>query len=94
MRSEQASLKLECFAFKENEDRERIGYVLLNIRSAQILSKYGDLNPKTNWHKLLGLRGDLKIQKPELLLVFRVEDRKDINLNPIMEVKYTFILSK
>lgn len=94
MRSEQASLKLECFAFKENEDRERIGYVLLNIRSAQMLSKYGDLNPKTNWHKLLGLRSDLKMQKPELLIVFRVEDRKDINLNPITEVKYIFILSE
>lgn len=94
MRSEQASLKLECFAFKENEDRERIGYVLLNIRCAQILSKYGDLNPKANWHRLLGLRSDLKMQKPELLLVFRVEDRKDVNLNPITEVKYIFILSE
>lgn len=92
MRSEQASLKLECFAFKENEGRERIGYVLLNIRSAQTLSKYGD--PKANWHKLLGLRSDLKLQKPELLLTLRIEDRKDINLNPTTEVKYTFILNR
>lgn len=87
MRSEQASLKLECFAFKENEDRERIGYVLLNIRSAQILSKYGNLSPKISWHKLLGLRSDLRIQKPELLLALRVEDRKNMNPNPTTEVK-------
>lgn len=92
MRSEQASLKLECFAFKENEGRERIGYVLLNIRSAQVLSKYGDLSPKTNWHKLLGLRSDLKVQRPELLLALRVEDRKDINLNPTVEVKYFYLI--
>ncbi|XP_011868153.1 PREDICTED: centrosomal protein of 120 kDa-like isoform X5 [Vollenhovia emeryi] len=85
MRSEQASLKLECFAFKENEGRERIGYVLLNIRSAQVLSKYGDLSPKASWYKLLGLRSDLKIQKPELLLALRVEDRKDTNLAPAAE---------
>ncbi|XP_018047969.1 PREDICTED: centrosomal protein of 120 kDa-like [Atta colombica] len=85
MRSEQVSLKLECFAFKENEGREKLGYVLLNIRSAQIISKCGDLNPKASWHKLLGLRSDLKIQKPELLLALRVEDRKDVTLNPTME---------
>ncbi|XP_025994496.2 centrosomal protein of 120 kDa isoform X2 [Solenopsis invicta] len=85
MRSGHASLKLECFAFKENEARERIGYVLLNIRSAQIISKYQDLSPRTSWHKLLGLRSDLKIQKPELLIGLRVEDRKDINLNPTTE---------
>ncbi|XP_012054998.1 PREDICTED: centrosomal protein of 120 kDa-like [Atta cephalotes] len=85
MRSEQVSLKLECFAFKENEGREKLGYVLLNIRSAQIISKCGDLNPKASWHKLLGLRSDLKIQKPELLLALRVEDRKDVTLNPTTE---------
>ncbi|XP_011868150.1 PREDICTED: centrosomal protein of 120 kDa-like isoform X2 [Vollenhovia emeryi] len=91
MRSEQASLKLECFAFKENEGRERIGYVLLNIRSAQVLSKYGDLSPKASWYKLLGLRSDLKIQKPELLLALRVEDRKDTNLAPAAELRNLMI---
>ncbi|XP_018400917.1 PREDICTED: centrosomal protein of 120 kDa [Cyphomyrmex costatus] len=86
MRSEQASLKLECFAFKENEEgREKLGYILLNIRSAQVISKCGDLSPKASWHKLLGLRSDLKIQKPELLLALRVEDRKGVNLNPTAE---------
>ncbi|XP_071643108.1 centrosomal protein of 120 kDa isoform X1 [Temnothorax longispinosus] len=91
MRSEQASLKLECFAFKENDGRERIGYVLLNVRSALVLSKCGDLNPKAAWHKLLGLRSDLKAQKPELLLALRVEDRKDINLNPTVELRNLMI---
>ncbi|KAL0117303.1 hypothetical protein PUN28_010273 [Cardiocondyla obscurior] len=87
MRSQQAPLKLECFAFKENEGRERIGYVLLNVRSAQVISKYGDVSPKASWHKLLGLRSDLKIQKPELLLALKVEDHKDTNLKSAAELK-------
>ncbi|XP_018343414.1 PREDICTED: centrosomal protein of 120 kDa-like isoform X2 [Trachymyrmex septentrionalis] len=33
----------------------------------------------------MGLRSNLKIQKPELLLALRVEDRKDVTLNPIVE---------
>lgn len=92
MRSEHVSLKLECFAFKENEGRERLGYILLNIRSAQVMSKCGDLSPKASWHKLLGLQSNLKIQKPELLLALRVEDRKDVTLNPTVEVKCSIIL--
>ncbi|KYQ57030.1 hypothetical protein ALC60_04018 [Trachymyrmex zeteki] len=87
MRSEHVSLKLECFAFKENEGRERLGYILLNIRSAQVMSKCGDLSPKASWHKLLGLQSNLKIQKPELLLALRVEDRKDVTLNPTVELR-------
>ncbi|XP_029674380.1 centrosomal protein of 120 kDa-like isoform X2 [Formica exsecta] len=86
MRSGQTPLKLECFAFKENKAKERIGYVLLSIRSAHIISKHGDLSPKANWHKLLGLKNDLKIQKPELLLTLRVENRKSTDSNSMIEI--------
>lgn len=92
MRSGQAPLKLECFAFKEDKAKERIGYVLLSIRSAHTISKHGDLNPKANWHKLLGLRNDLKVQKPELLLTLRVENQKSTNSNSMIKVKYNVIL--
>lgn len=92
MRSGQAALKLECFALKENKAKERIGYVLLSIRSAHIIFKHEDLSPKANWHKLLGLRSDLKIQKPELLLILRVENRKSTDLNSMVEVKYNIFL--
>lgn len=92
MRSGQTPLKLECFAFKENKAKEKIGYVLLSIRSAHIISKHEDLSPKANWHKLLGLRNDLKIQKPELLLTLRVENRKNTDSNSMIEVKYNVIL--
>ncbi|XP_072746567.1 centrosomal protein of 120 kDa isoform X2 [Anoplolepis gracilipes] len=85
MRSGQAPLKLECFAFKENKAKERIGYVLLSIRSAHIISKHGNLSPKANWYKLLGLRNDLKVQKPELFLTLRVENHKNTNSNSMMK---------
>ncbi|KMQ91887.1 centrosomal protein [Lasius niger] len=93
MRSGQATLKLECFAFKENKAKERIGYVLLSIRSAHIISKHGDLSPKANWHKLLGLRNDLKVQKPELLLTLRVENRKSADSNSMVEPECQYKLS-
>ncbi|XP_067209516.1 centrosomal protein of 120 kDa isoform X2 [Linepithema humile] len=86
MRSGQVPLKLECFAFKENGCKEKIGYIVLSIRSAHMTSKYRDLSPKANWHKLLGLRNDLKIQKPEILLTLRVEDWKNVNSN-LIEIK-------
>ncbi|KAL6436896.1 hypothetical protein ACFW04_004925 [Cataglyphis niger] len=86
MRSGQTPLKLECFAFKENKAKEKIGYVLLSIRSAHIISKHEDLSPKANWHKLLGLRNDLKVQKPELLLTLRVENRKSTDSNSMIEI--------
>ncbi|XP_029165522.1 centrosomal protein of 120 kDa-like isoform X2 [Nylanderia fulva] len=91
MRSGQAALKLECFVFKENKAKERIGYVLLSIRSAHIIFKHGDLSPKANWHKLLGLRNDLKVQKPELLLTLRVENRKNTDLNSMVEISNSMI---
>jgi len=93
MRSGQVPLKLECFAFKENEIKERLGYVLLSIRSAHMISKHGDLNPKGNWHKLLGLRNDLKTQKLYLLLTLKIEDQKNMDSNPIAEVKYSHIIN-
>ncbi|XP_014474647.1 PREDICTED: centrosomal protein of 120 kDa-like isoform X2 [Dinoponera quadriceps] len=85
MRSGQASLKLECYAFKENENKEKIGHVLLSLRSAHLAYKYGDVNPKASWHKLIGLRSDLKTNKPELLLTLRIEDRKSTNLDTALE---------
>ncbi|XP_014474648.1 PREDICTED: centrosomal protein of 120 kDa-like isoform X3 [Dinoponera quadriceps] len=87
MRSGQASLKLECYAFKENENKEKIGHVLLSLRSAHLAYKYGDVNPKASWHKLIGLRSDLKTNKPELLLTLRIEDRKSTNLDTALEVR-------
>ncbi|XP_026825216.1 centrosomal protein of 120 kDa isoform X1 [Ooceraea biroi] len=88
MRSGQVPLKLECFAFKENGGKERLGYVLLSIRSAHVTSKHGDSSPRASWHKLLGLRNDFKTQKPQLLLTLKIEDRKNMDSNPTAEILF------
>ena len=81
MRSGQVPLKLECFAIKGNDSKEKLGYLLLSLRSAQVLSRNTDANVKANWHKLLGLKGDLKIHKPELLIALSIHDQEPATLN-------------
>ncbi|XP_053999275.1 centrosomal protein of 120 kDa isoform X3 [Hylaeus anthracinus] len=81
MRSGQVPLKLECFAIKSNDSKEKLGYFLLSLRSAQVFYKNGDEDVKFHWHKLLGLRSDLKIHKPELLLGLSIHDQESTILN-------------
>lgn len=86
MRSGQVPLKLECFAIKGNGSKEKLGYLLLSLRSAQVLSRNTNANVKANWHKLLGLKGDLKIHKPELLIALSIHDQEPATLNSQLEV--------
>ncbi|KAG7198473.1 hypothetical protein KM043_005854 [Ampulex compressa] len=75
MRSGQTPLKVECFIVKDNASREKVGYLILSLRSAQVIPKSLEISAKANWCKLLGLKGDFKINKPELLLTLTIEDR-------------------
>ncbi|XP_034948982.1 centrosomal protein of 120 kDa [Chelonus insularis] len=68
MRSAQEPLKIECFEIRENGTKDKIGYLLLSLRTAQVIAKDSDEDVKSNWHKLLGLRNDVKADKPEILL--------------------------
>ncbi|KAF7401559.1 hypothetical protein HZH68_007379 [Vespula germanica] len=88
MRSGQTPLKLECFALKDHNNKEKIGYILLSIRSAQIILKSKEIGIKVNWHTLLGLRNDLKAQKPELLLSLSIEDREYVTSNSLTKLDY------
>nr|XP_033341936.1 centrosomal protein of 120 kDa-like isoform X2 [Megalopta genalis]XP_033341937.1 centrosomal protein of 120 kDa-like isoform X2 [Megalopta genalis]XP_033341938.1 centrosomal protein of 120 kDa-like isoform X2 [Megalopta genalis] len=81
MRSGQVPLKLECFTVKSNDSKEKLGYILLSLRSAQVFSKNEDVNVKTNWHKLLGLKSNLKMDKPELFLGLSIHDQDSTLLN-------------
>ncbi|XP_015109870.1 centrosomal protein of 120 kDa isoform X1 [Diachasma alloeum] len=74
MRSGQEPLKLECIEFKENGVKEKIGYLLLSLRSAQIVPRGNESTIKTDWHRLLGLRNDVKGDKPEFSLSLTIED--------------------
>ncbi|XP_043500526.1 centrosomal protein of 120 kDa-like isoform X2 [Polistes fuscatus] len=90
MRCGQTPLKLECFALKDLNNKEKIGYILLSIRSAQIIPNSKKLKPKSNWHTLLGLKNNFKAQKPELLLSLSIEDRECVTSNSLTK-KFTEI---
>ncbi|XP_014607872.1 PREDICTED: centrosomal protein of 120 kDa [Polistes canadensis] len=90
MRCGQTPLKLECFALKDLSNKEKIGYILLSIRSAQIISNSKKLELKSNWHTLLGLKNNFKTQKPELLLSLSIEDRECVTSNSLTK-KFTEI---
>ncbi|CAL7937004.1 unnamed protein product [Xylocopa violacea] len=75
MRSGQVPLKLECFSVKSDDSREKLGYLLLSLRSAQVFSRNNSNDVKVNWHKLLGLKNELKAHKPELLLALSIHDQ-------------------
>ncbi|XP_061927319.1 centrosomal protein of 120 kDa isoform X3 [Apis cerana] len=85
MRSGQVPLKLECFAVKSNDNKERLGYLLLSLRSAQVFTKWGANSIKPNWHKLLGLKNELKIHKPELFLGLSIHDLENTTGNGQLE---------
>lgn len=93
MRSGQVPLKLECFAIKSNDNKEKLGYLLLSLRSAQVFTKSSINNVKANWHKLLGLKSELKTHKPELLLALSIHDLNTTAINAQLEVNH-LLLSK
>ncbi|XP_066597045.1 centrosomal protein of 120 kDa-like isoform X1 [Prorops nasuta] len=93
LRSGQVTLKLECFAFKEDDTKDKVGYALLSIRSAQIVPRNKSTNVKYTWHKLLGLKSDIKPPKPELFLALCVEEQ-EIKPNLTIEPSQTPALAQ
>lgn len=81
MRSAQVPIKVECFIIKDNELKEKVGYLLLSIRSAQIITRNNKSTIKSSWNTLSGLKSDLKICKPEILLSLTVEDEDSESAN-------------
>ncbi|XP_008554487.1 centrosomal protein of 120 kDa-like [Microplitis demolitor] len=76
MRSGQEPLKIECFEYRENGTKDKLGYLLLSLRTAQVVPRGYDGNIKTNWLKLSGLRSDVKADKPEFLLSLTIGERE------------------
>ncbi|XP_017766393.1 PREDICTED: LOW QUALITY PROTEIN: centrosomal protein of 120 kDa [Eufriesea mexicana] len=87
MRSGQVPLKLECFTVKSNDSKEKLGYLLLSLRSAQVSTRNNINNVKANWHKLLGLKNEFKIHKPELLLTLSIHDVEVTTFSAQLELK-------
>ncbi|XP_015518371.2 centrosomal protein of 120 kDa isoform X1 [Neodiprion lecontei] len=79
MRVDHVPLKLECFAVDDSGLREKIGYILLPLRSAQIIPRDKSTNVKVSWHKLLGVKSELRVSVPEILLSLTIEDREMVS---------------
>uniref|UniRef100_A0A0A9X7I2 DUF3668 domain-containing protein n=5 Tax=Lygus hesperus TaxID=30085 RepID=A0A0A9X7I2_LYGHE len=77
LRTGNTALKIECFSVINEHKRDRLGYILLNLKEAQIIPKDSGIAALETWHKLLGLRSEAKSHAPELLLRFKIEEAND-----------------
>lgn len=75
LRSSNTALKLQFFSLLsksgQSRKRDRIGYILLNLKEAQIIKGTG-LNVLESWYRLLDLKNIFQNYKPEVLLKFEV----------------------
>ncbi|XP_074095318.1 rha [Cotesia typhae] len=92
MRSAQDPLKIEFFEYRENGTKDKLGYFLLSLRTAQILPRGYEGGIKTTWLKLMGARSDIKADKPEFLLSLTIGERESISIGNDSEKKDEQIL--
>lgn len=75
VRSFNVPLRVECFTLDANERRVKVGFVLLSLRSAHIISKN---NPNQDapfkWLRLMGVSHDVRSHHPELYLSVSIRD--------------------
>ncbi|XP_075235719.1 centrosomal protein of 120 kDa-like [Lycorma delicatula] len=74
LRQANTPVKIECFSVINSQKRDRIGYILLSLKQAQIIPEGKKINVVESWHKLLGVRSEMKALNPEMLLTLRIED--------------------
>lgn len=77
IRSFNKPLRVDCINIDAQNHREKFGYVLLDIRSAQVIT---DSNQQIvfKWHKLFGVRNKKRNSTPELYLSLTVRNQTDI----------------
>nr|CAD7455950.1 unnamed protein product [Timema tahoe] len=75
LRTSCVPLKIECHTMLNPRQRDRVGYVLLNLRSAQIQSEHHNY-VRESWHKLIGVKLEPKAPRPELLLSLSIKDSR------------------
>lgn len=75
LRAAHVPLRIECFMLHEDDLREKIGFVLLHLRTARAVPSDQVIDLEYKWHKLLGVHADWKPNHPELSLTLSVRDR-------------------
>lgn len=78
MKEENQPIKLECYVQMNDVLREKIGFVLVPLRSIPFWNsrKLGMMKP--HWYKLHGVTQESRCTKPELLLSITIGDKNNI----------------
>ncbi|XP_030758776.1 uncharacterized protein LOC115884359 [Sitophilus oryzae] len=75
LRSSNQPLRVECISVDPQNRRDRIGFVLMSLRSAQVISLKDAKTPVNfKWCKLIGCQADKKKHHPELYLGISIRD--------------------
>ncbi|KAK3930196.1 Centrosomal protein of 120 kDa [Frankliniella fusca] len=77
-RASNTPIKLECFTIGVGNQRECIGSILLNIKSAQVIVG-NNQNVNEKWHRLIGVPADAKALQPELLLSLTIQSPNSLS---------------
>ncbi|KAJ1527076.1 hypothetical protein ONE63_008617 [Megalurothrips usitatus] len=78
-RASNTPIKVECFTINPNKQREGIGSILLNIKSAQVIPNGPKTNAKDKWHRLIGVPMEAKALQPELLLSLTIQEPNSLS---------------
>ncbi|KAF5270733.1 hypothetical protein FQA39_LY01471 [Lamprigera yunnana] len=74
LRASKSPLRVELHLIDVNQRTDRVGFILLSIRSAHIVSYKHDYKIPFKWYKLLGVLPEHKNFRPELRLSLTIRD--------------------
>lgn len=94
MRCNQTPVKIECYAVNDNGSREKLGYTVLSVRSAQLIYQGKEFNIKSNWHDVLGVRNEFNNCRPKLLLYLIIREKPNKTINSAKKVNRNIPLFK
>lgn len=78
-RASNTPIKLECFTIDVSNQRECIGSILLNIKSAQVIVGNSQKDVNEKWHRLIGVPQEAKALQPELLLSLTIQSPNSLS---------------
>ncbi|XP_073988903.1 uncharacterized protein isoform X2 [Rhodnius prolixus] len=87
LRKTNTAFKIEGFIALNEGKRDKMGYIVLNLRQAQIIPSQSDIKENETWRNFLGVPRKIKAWHPQILIVFKIQeantvgDCKNVNLS-------------
>ncbi|XP_059047867.1 centrosomal protein of 120 kDa-like isoform X2 [Achroia grisella] len=75
LRVQNVPVKVEVYTMGTQGRKDKVGYLLLSLLSAQPCPSNKVIDIKHTWHRLLGVKSEGKCCHPQLLLSLSIEDR-------------------